>query len=114
MRRPLCFMPRETGCWRSCVSAGVGAVSRTVLVRNGRAAAYTVSERNFVFNERNFIFMKKTESGQEDKRMTGKELQEKLGWKFPVIAEKYPEHIGEADRFCEGYKEFLKSEAKQS
>ena len=39
--------------------------------------------------------------------MTGKELQEKLGWKFPVIAEKYPEHIGEADRFCEGYKEFL-------
>lgn len=107
MRRPLCFMPRETGCWRSCVSAGVGAAMHTVLVRNGRAAAYTVSERNFVFNERNFIFMKKTESGQEDKRMTGKELQEKLGWKFPVIAEKYPEHIGEADRFCEGYKEFL-------
>lgn len=107
MRRPLCFMPRETGCWRSCVSAGVGAAMHTVLVGNGRAAAYTVSERNFVFNERNFIFMKKTESGQEDKRMTGKELQEKLGWKFPVIAEKYPEHIGEADRFCEGYKEFL-------
>ena len=100
MRRPLCFMPRETGCWRSCVSAGVGAAAHTVLVRNGGAAAYTVSERNFVFK-------KKTESGQEDKRMTGKELQEKLGWKFPVIAEKYPEHIGEADRFCEGYKEFL-------
>ena len=39
--------------------------------------------------------------------MTGKELQEKLGWKFPDIAEKYPEQAEEAGRFCEGYKEFL-------
>ena len=39
--------------------------------------------------------------------MTGKELQEKLGWKFPDIAEKHPEQVEEAGRFCEGYKEFL-------
>lgn len=39
--------------------------------------------------------------------MTGKELQEKLAWKFPNIAEANPEQIPLAEKFCEGYKEFL-------
>ncbi|HJC48325.1 MAG TPA: aminopeptidase [Candidatus Lachnoclostridium pullistercoris] len=39
--------------------------------------------------------------------MTGKELQEKLAWKFPDIAERYPEQIETAGRFCEEYKQFL-------
>lgn len=39
--------------------------------------------------------------------MTGKELQEKLTWKFPDIAEKYPEHKELAEEFCRGYKRFL-------
>lgn len=39
--------------------------------------------------------------------LTGKELQEKLAWKFPHIGQKAPEQIGEAAEFCEGYKQFL-------
>ena len=40
-------------------------------------------------------------------QLTGKELQEKLTWKFPHIGQKAPEQVAEAAAFCEGYKEFL-------
>lgn len=39
--------------------------------------------------------------------LTGKELQEKLTWKFPHIGQKAPEQREEAAEFCEGYKIFL-------
>ena len=39
--------------------------------------------------------------------MTGKELQEKLTWKFADISKRYPEDVEKADRFCSGYKDFL-------
>lgn len=40
-------------------------------------------------------------------QLTGKELQEKLTWKFPHIGEKEPAQVEEAAKFCEGYKVFL-------
>lgn len=40
-------------------------------------------------------------------KLTGKELQEKLTWKFPHIAQAAPEQVKEAAEFCEGYKTFL-------
>lgn len=39
--------------------------------------------------------------------MTGKELQEKLTWKFPNIAKEAPGQKEEAFAYCEGYKDFL-------
>lgn len=39
--------------------------------------------------------------------LTGKELQEKLTWKFPHIAQAAPDQVKEAAEFCEGYKTFL-------
>ena len=39
--------------------------------------------------------------------MNGKELQEKLTWKFPNISTVAPKQKEEAAAFCEGYKEFL-------
>ncbi len=40
-------------------------------------------------------------------QLSGKELQEKLTWEAPNIAEKTPEQFEEAAAFCEGYKRFL-------
>ncbi len=39
-------------------------------------------------------------------QLSGKELQEKLTWEAPNIAEKTPEQFEEAVAFCEGYKVF--------
>lgn len=39
--------------------------------------------------------------------LNGKELQEKLTWKFPHIGKDAPSQVEEAARFCEGYKVFL-------
>lgn len=40
-------------------------------------------------------------------QLTGKELQEKLTWKFPHIGQDAPAQVAEAAAFCEGYKAFL-------
>ena len=42
-----------------------------------------------------------------DKKTKGQELREKLTWEFPHIAKDAPEQREKADRFCQGYKEFL-------
>lgn len=39
--------------------------------------------------------------------LKGKELQEKLTWKFPHIGKDAPSQVEEAAQFCEGYKAFL-------
>lgn len=36
-----------------------------------------------------------------------KEMQEKLTWKFPHIAKKYPDQTVQAEQFCEEYKKYL-------
>lgn len=40
-------------------------------------------------------------------KLSGKELQEKLTWKFPNVGLKAPDQIALAAEFCQGYKQFL-------
>ena len=43
----------------------------------------------------------------EEKKSLGKELQEKLTFTQPHIADEQPDAVAEAERFCVDYKAFL-------